>query len=240
MRLDHRPIARATFVAAAMSMVLAACAGRDATTGEGASRTPAVTTEPTGQVDPIAPFTGDGSVSYWNNYVAVTQMGGSGDFSDPRIKLNISQRPDLVTPKLRALLEYQLSLPKPPAPAGSFDADKAKLGQAVFNGAARCGSCHIAPTYTDVQNGANGQPLLHLAETVGANPAYAMRSATFAVSKEARYRTTPLRGLWQHAPYFHDGHAATLADVVDHYIGVFKLTLSAQDRENLIEFLKSL
>ena len=189
---------------------------------------------------PFETFTGDGSVSYWNNYVAVTQMGGSGDFSDPRIKLNISQRPDQVTPKLRALLEYQLSLPAPPPPAGSFDADKAKLGQAVFNGAARCGSCHIAPTYTDVQNGTNGQPLLHPAETVGANPEYAKRSATFAVTKIAQYRTTPLRALWQHAPYFHDGHAATLEDVVDHYIGVFKLTLSAEDRGNLIEFLKSL
>jgi hypothetical protein len=191
---------------------------------------------------PFETFTGDGPISYWNSYVGVTQMGGSGDFVDPRINLNIQQNPDRVTPKLGVLLAYQLSLSAPPPPSGSFDAAQAQLGQAVFEGPARCGSCHIPTTrYTDVQNGPNpSTPLLHAADTVGADPEYAKRSATFAVTKVPAYRTTPLRALWQHAPYFHDGSAETLADVVDHYIGVLKLTLSPDQRTQLIEFLKSL
>jgi hypothetical protein len=93
---------------------------------------------------PFEIYTGDGPISYWNNYVAVTQMGGHGSFSDPRLGIDIVQTPDLVTPKLPALLEYQLSLPAPPPPAGSFDRAAATRGQALFNGAARCGTCHIA------------------------------------------------------------------------------------------------
>src|SRR5262245_37679647 len=57
--------------------------------------------------------TADGPISYWNAYVGIGQMGGKGNFSDPRIGLFIQQTPDLVTPKLRALLDYQLSL-RPP------------------------------------------------------------------------------------------------------------------------------
>src|SRR5687767_12609548 len=60
-------------------------------------------------------FTGDGPISYWNSYVGVGQMGGQGNFRDPRVGLDIRQTPDLVTPKLAALLAYQLSL-RPPAP----------------------------------------------------------------------------------------------------------------------------
>jgi hypothetical protein len=191
---------------------------------------------------PFETFTGDGPISYWNSYVGVTQMGGSGDFVDPRINLSIQQNPDRVTPKLGVLLTYQLSLSAPPPPAGSFDPAQAQFGRAVFDGPARCGSCHIPSTrYTDVQNGPNpSTPLLHAAEAVGADPAYAKRSATFAVTKVPAYRTTPLRALWQHAPYFHDGSAETLDDVVDHYIGALKLTLSPEQRTQLIEFLKSL
>jgi cytochrome c peroxidase len=66
------------------------------------------------------------------------------------------------------------------------------------------------------------------------DPAYALRSAT------GKYRTTPLRALWQHAPYFHDGSAATLADVVDHYDRVLNLGLTDGQKQDLVEFLKSL
>jgi cytochrome c peroxidase len=54
------------------------------------------------------------------------------------------------------------------------------------------------------------------------------------------YRTTPLRGLWQHAPYFHDGSAPTLADVVAHYERTLSLSLTTMQRNDLIEYLKSL
>jgi len=180
-------------------------------------------------------FTGDGPISYWNNYVGVTQMGGHGSFSDPRIGINITQKPDLVTPKLPALLAYQLSLPAPPPPAGSFDPAAAVRGQTVFNTVARCANCHVAPTYTDVLNGPTaGVPLLHTPAEDGAEPVYALRSAT------KMYRTTPLHGVWQHPPYFHDGSASDLPAVVDHYNTHFGLGLSAEQKSDLVEFLKSL
>ncbi|MBD5803173.1 hypothetical protein AZOA_26090 [Azoarcus sp. Aa7] len=184
---------------------------------------------------PFETFTGDGKISYWNNYVAVTQMGGHGSFSDPRMGINIVQTPDLVAPKLPALLAYQLSLPVPPPPADVVNPTAAQRGQALFDGAARCGTCHISPTYTDVQNGPNADtPLLHQPAATGMEPVYAQRSAT------QKYRTTPLRGLWQHPPYFHDGSAATLLDVVNHYDAHFALGLSPAEKFDLVEFLKSL
>ena len=180
-------------------------------------------------------YTGDGSISYWNAYVGVSQMGGQGNFSDPRIGLTISQKPDRVTPKLPALLDYQLSLVAPPPPSGSFNAAAARRGERVFEGKGRCAGCHIAPTYTDVLSGPDPRvPLLHDPAEIGTEPVYATRSAT------GRYRTTPLRGAWQRPPYFHDGSAATLMDVVNHYDAQFGLNLSAQQKADLVEFLTSL
>ncbi|HEX4933508.1 MAG TPA: hypothetical protein VFV33_10035, partial [Gemmatimonadaceae bacterium] len=113
-------------------------------------------------------FTADGPISYWNSYVGVGQMGGQGNFSDPRIGLFIAQTPDLVTPKLPALLEYQLSLRAPGPPAGSIDAPAAARGKRLFRGEAGCASCHQGPRFTDVLNGPeSGTPLLHEAAEVG-------------------------------------------------------------------------
>lgn len=174
-------------------------------------------------------FTAEGPVSYWNAYVAVTQMHGQGNFSDPRLGVNIVQTPDLVTSKLPALRSYQLSLQSPAPPAGSFDVAAAQRGRAVFTGAANCASCHTGNTYSDINSGR-----LHLPAETGMDGQYAARTSQKA------YRTTPLRGLWQHAPYFHDGSAATLAAVVDHYDRVQSLRLSAQQKSDLVEFLKTL
>jgi mono/diheme cytochrome c family protein len=180
-------------------------------------------------------FTGDGPISYWNSYVGVTQMGGHGSFSDPRIGVTVTQTPDVVTPKLPALLAYQLSLTAPPPPAGSFNASAAARGQAIFNGAGRCSTCHIPPTYTDVLSGPDPSvPLLHSPAEVDADAEYAARTAT------RLYRTTPLRALWQHPPYFHDGSAANLLAVVNHYDAVFSLGLTDSQKTDLVEFLKSL
>jgi mono/diheme cytochrome c family protein len=180
-------------------------------------------------------FTADGPISYWNNYVGVTQMGGHGSFSDPRIGLSITQTPDLVTPKLPALLEYQLKLRPPEPPRGSFSRAAARRGEELFSGAARCSACHTPPTFTDVLRGPDPSvPLLHSPSEIGAEPVYASRSAT------GQYRTTPLRGIWQHPPYFHDGSAADLSAVVDRYDTVFSLGLTAAQKEDLVQFLKSL
>jgi hypothetical protein len=180
-------------------------------------------------------FTADGPISYWNSYVGVGQMGGQGNFSDPRIGLHITQTPDLVTPKLPALLAYQLSLQTPPATKGSFDRRAANRGQHLFRNEARCSTCHQGPTFTDVLNGPTRDvPLLHDAAEVGMDPHYAARSAT------GKYRTTPLRALWQHPPYFHDGGAPTLMAVMDHYDQLFALNLTERQKSDLVEYLKSL
>jgi len=172
-------------------------------------------------------YTAEGPISYWNAYVAVTQMGGHGNFSDPRLGIDVKQSPDMVGPKLAALRAYQHSLPAPLPPAASFDAAAAKRGRALFG--RTCSTCHIGATGTD-----NNSGKLHTPEETGVNGAYAARTANKA------YRTTPLRGLWQHPPYFHDGSAATLADVVEQYNRVRALGLTAEKQRDLVEYLKSL
>src|SRR5205085_7810262 len=167
-------------------------------------------------------------ISYWNQYVAVTQMGGQGSFTDGRIGVHMVQRHDLVKRKLDALGDYQLSLQTPAPAAGSFDAAAAERGKQLFQGVAKCATCHVGPHYTDIN-----RLIRHAPAETGMDPAYALRSAT------KRYRTTPLRGLATHAPYFHDGSAATLDDVVNHYDSVLQLNLVPQQKQDLVDFLKS-
>ncbi|HEV8217442.1 MAG TPA: hypothetical protein VGP95_16450 [Gemmatimonadaceae bacterium] len=178
-------------------------------------------------------YTGDDTISYWNAYVAITQMHGHGHFVDPRIGVDKNNPPDLVSPKLAALRTYQFSLETPKARPGTFDADAARRGRAVFNGVAKCNSCHTGSALTDVNQG-----VLHTPAEVGQDAAYAERSAT------KKYRTTPLRGLWNapqlQGPYFHDGKAKTLEAVVDHYIKLKGLQLTARQKADLVEYLKSL
>lgn len=174
-------------------------------------------------------YTGDDTLSYWNAYVAVTQMHGQGSFRDARLGISITKSPDLVAPLLPALRQYQLSLSAPKPAAGSFDAAAAARGQVLFAGAANCASCHRGSLFTDVNAG-----VLHSPTEVGQDAAFANRSVT------KRYRTTPLRGLLQHAPYFHDGKALTLADVVTHYDNLLSLRLSALQKADLVEYLKTL
>lgn len=172
-------------------------------------------------------YTADGPISYWNAYVAVTQMHGQGNFSDPHLGINVTHSPDLVTPKLDVLRQYQLSLPAPTAPSGSFDTAAAAHGRVVFQ--ARCQSCHVEGNGTD-----NNSGVLHDPAETKMDGAYAARTVN------QKYRTTPLRGLWQHAPYFHDGSAATLTAVVAHYNSALGLNLSAEEQQQLVEYLKTL
>src|SRR6185437_10131475 len=167
--------------------------------------------------------------------VGVTQMGGHGSFSDPRIGVSVKQTPDLVTPKLPALLQYQLGLQAPPPPKGSFDKEAAQRGRDLFNDKAGCARCHKPPLFTDVLSGPDRKvPFLHSPYEVGTDATYAFRSATKA------YRTTPLRALWQHPPYFHDGSARDLLAVVNHYDKQFSLGLNDAQKSDLVEYLKSL
>ena len=178
-------------------------------------------------------YTGDGPVSYWNAYVAITQMHGHGHFTDSRIGVDVNNPPDLVSSKLEALRVYQFSLDAPAPVPGNFDADAAQRGKQVFYGVAKCSSCHLGDAFTDVN--ANR---LHTAAEVGQDPAYAERSAT------KLYRTTPLRGLWHPpqlaGPYFHDGNAPTLDAAVGHYVQLLGLSLTPRQRADLVEYLKTL
>jgi hypothetical protein len=180
--------------------------------------------------------TGDGpDIAYWNRYVAVTQMGGHGSFSDPRTGVSVTNLPDdRVSSRLPALQEYQLSLPAPVPPAGSYDEAAAQRGLAVFNGPGKCATCHSGDEFTDANQRLH-QPseVVSEPEPNGA-PSCASRSAT------KLYRTAPLRGVWQHAPYFHNGTATSLEDVVSIYDTKKSLGLTEVQKSDLVEYLKSL
>lgn len=188
-------------------------------------------------------WTGFGSVPYWNAYVAATAMHGSGAFFDARLEnpdqfpvaarsgsWNTRGAPDKVTAKLPALHYYQLSIPAPKPPAGSFDARAFERGKTLFEGKARCATCHVPPLYTKPGNN------LHAPSEIGVDSFQADRSPTRA------YRTAPLRGLWTHQKggFYHDGRFATLRDVVDHYDTFFKLGLTEQEKRDLIQHLLGL
>jgi hypothetical protein len=188
-------------------------------------------------------WTGFGSVPYWNAYVAATEMHGSGTFFDQRLNnpdqypvaaksgsFNTRGTPDLVSSKLPALHFYQLAIPAPKAPKGSFDVAAAGRGKEVFEGRGQCATCHVAPTYTEP--GEN----LHSPEEMGIDSFQADRSPTH------KYRTAPLAGLWTHQKggFYHDGRFANLAAVIDHYDRNFRLGLNGQEKADLVEYLKSL
>jgi hypothetical protein len=180
--------------------------------------------------------TGDGdNLEYWNRYVAVTQMGAHGTFDEPRTGVNVTNgTDDLVTAKLGPLQAYQLSIAAPPPPAGSFDTGAAARGKTVFEGAGQCASCHSGPQLTDANERLHSPSEVVSEPEPNGAPSYASRSAT------KMYRTAPLHGLWQHPPYFHNGSAATLADVVSTYNTRKSLNLSADQMSDLVEYLKSL
>lgn len=180
--------------------------------------------------------TGDGDdLAYWNRYVAVTQMGGHGSFADRRTGVNIANgTDDQVTAKLPALQAYQLSLAAPSPPAGSFDVAAAERGRLVFNNAGKCVTCHSGDTFTDANTRLHSPSEVVSEPEPNGAPSYASRSAT------RQYRTAPLKGLWQHAPYFHNGTAPTLEAVVQTYNTRQSLGLTATQIADLAQYLKSL
>ena len=188
-------------------------------------------------------YTGWGSVTYWNAYVANTQMQGVGTFFDPRIKTSgkfpvgvkggfddVRRTPDRVTEKLAPLHFYQLALPPASPKKDSYDNAAATRGEAVFAGKARCASCHVPPLFTEPGWA------MHTPEEIGIDDFQAKRSP------DGMYRTTPLRGLFvrEKGGFYHDGRFPTYRSVVDHYDGHFRLGLTEAEKNDLIEYLKSL
>ena len=189
---------------------------------------------------------GWGTVTYWNAYVANTQMYGKGTFFDARLE-DAAQYPiaakagwghkrdevDLITAKLPALHFYQLAMPAPKAPEGAFNAEAASRGKALFNTTARCATCHVPPIFTEPGNN------LHTAQELGIDDFQANRGP------ERSYVTTSLRALWNtdkihKGGFYHDGRFATLEDVVGHYDNHLKLGLTDEQKADLIEYLKSI
>jgi hypothetical protein len=189
-------------------------------------------------------YTGWGSVTYWNAYVATTQMHGFGRFFDPRLNDatqfrmgaknelgNVRSEKDRATEKLAALHFYQLAIPAPKPPKDSFNEEAAKRGQGIFNGKAKCATCHVPPLYTEPGWS------MHTADEIGIDDFQASRSPD-----KKYYRTTPLRGLFARKTpgFYHDGRFADLKAVVSHYESVLRFELTDSERGDLIEFLKSL
>jgi hypothetical protein len=191
-------------------------------------------------------YTGWGGVPYWNAFVANLELRGTGVFYDPRLndatKFPVAARAGLghvrpsnpaddgITSRLPALQYYQLSIPAPAAPAGSFNTRAAEQGQALFNSRARCSTCHVPPLFTEPGWA------MHTAEEIGIDDFQARRAP------DNRYRTTPLKGAWSRSTggYYHDGRFATLHAVVEHYDRVFSLRLTETEMNDLVEYLKSL
>lgn len=180
--------------------------------------------------------TGDGEdIAYWNRYVGVTQMGGHGTFTEPRTGVNVTNgTDDLISSKLPALQAYQLTLAAPPPPAGSFDRAAAKRGKVLFNGTAGCVACHSGPEFTDANIRLHAPSEVVSEPEPNGVPSYASRSAT------KQYRTAPLKGVWQHPPYFHNGTAPTLEAAVTTYNRKQSLGLSKSDISDLAQYLRSL
>jgi hypothetical protein len=196
-----------------------------------------------------------GTVSYWNALVANLEMHGIGTFFDPRLDnpaqfpiaarnrfghVRVSPDDDRITSKLPALHFYQLAIPAPkPRPGVDFDPDSAKRGDELFEGKAACNNCHVEPLWTEP--GWN----LHRPDEIGIDSFEADRAP------DHTYKTQNLagifiqeRGLFMRASnkgrFYHDGRFATLLDVVNHYNIQFNLGLSDREKNDLVEYLKSL
>ncbi|MFL6351899.1 MAG: hypothetical protein ACJ74Z_08625 [Bryobacteraceae bacterium] len=196
-------------------------------------------------------WTGWGSVPYWNAFVANLEMHGIGRFWDPRLNdsaqfpiaaahgfgdlrlptgEHVSPDDDMITPKLQALHFYQLAIPAPQPPAGSFDPAAAARGDELFSGKAKCNSCHVEPLWTDP--GWN----LHTPAEVCIDSFQADRAP------DHRYRTSPLGDLFTHLKggFYHDGRFRNLTNVVDHYDSCLALGLTGNEKSDLIQYLLSL
>ena len=192
----------------------------------------------------LGTWTGFGSTTYWNAFVANLEMHGVGTFYDPRLSDpqqfpiaskagfdNVRNAPDVITSKLAALHFYQLAIPAPKSPAAEDQSNTAAInGAALFNGKAQCARCHVPPLFTEP--GYN----MHSPLELGIDAFQANRSPT------KMYRTSPLKGLFSHVKggFYHDGRFATLQAVVDHYNSLFNLGLTGAEESDLIAYLMTL
>ena len=200
---------------------------------------------------------GWGTVTYWNAFVANLEIHGTGNFYDPRLAnktkyplaaaarfghthpyvgqgvLPVPDKstglPDRITEALRSLDFYQRALPIPRPPKGSFNAAAAARGAQVFNGQGKCSSCHMGSIGTEPGYNA------HTPAEICTDAFQADRGP------DGTYVTAPLQALFTRSKrgFYHDGRYPKLLDVVNHYDSCFKLGLNAQQKGDLVEYLKS-
>ena len=136
------------------------------------------------------------------------------------------------------MAEFQALLDFPPAPKlgidGTLDPKKATeaelRGQAVFFGKGKCGTCHAAPYYTD-----------NLMHNLRVERFYTPRMINGRMaSADGPIKTFPLRGLKDSPPYLHDGRLLTIEDTMEFFNLVLGTQLTAQERQDLVAFLRAL
>lgn len=191
----------------------------------------------------LTTYTGWGDISYWNAFVANLEMHGKGKFTDPRLNdpvkypiatenhfYDVNNTPDLISSKLLALKAYQHSIGAPKPPVSTYNGAAANRGRVLFMNKAKCGTCHSTRVYKDPAS------ILKTPAEIGIDAFESDRSPTL------KYRTTPLGGLFarEKGGFYHDGRFAAYADVVNHYNTHLSLNLTASEKSDLVEYLKSL
>jgi len=136
------------------------------------------------------------------------------------------------------MAEFQDILDFPPAPKldiyGKLDPKKATeaelRGQEIFFGKAKCSVCHPAPYYTD-----------NLMHNLKAERFYKPQMINGRMaSADGPIKTFPLRGIKDTPPYMHDGRLLTLEDTVEFFNLIQQLNLNAQEKKDLVEFMRAL
>ena len=134
--------------------------------------------------------------------------------------------------------EFQNILDFPPAPKlniyGELCPDTAteqeKLGEAIFNGKARCAVCHPAPYYTDNSMHDLKTERFYKPQMINGRMAAA----------DGPIKTFPLRGIKDSPPYLHDGRLLTLEDTVEFFNIIQGLKLTDEEKQALVAFMQAL
>jgi cytochrome c peroxidase len=140
--------------------------------------------------------------------------------------------------QVQFMSEFQELLDFPPAPKlnvlGRLDRAKASQseirGEDLFFGKANCSACHMAPYYTD-----------NLMHDLQVERFYKPRmEGGMMITAQGPIKTFPLRGIKESPPYLHDGRLLTLEDTVEFFNLVLELKLTAQEKKDLVAFLRVL
>jgi cytochrome c peroxidase len=169
---------------------------------------------------------------------------------------------------LNALAAFVRTIESKDSPWDRYEANdrgavqpEAVAGFDVFSTKAQCTLCHLPPSYTDAMfhnigvgfdkpmpdNGRGQFLTTQLTQQNGGTP----EQQAEARRMMGAFKTPTLRSITETAPYFHDGHAATLEEAVDFVLrgGIRNptlderlkpITLTAEERNQLLAFLRAL